>query len=378
VADAQHSDAFDGALMFFVNNQQVVSPEAWDIQTDPSDATLNRVLNAGPTTVAGLDVMVQYRTMPSQQVLRSTVFLANHGSRPVTVPFTVATNVGSDGSTVLVASSSGDTTFTDADRWLVTSDSTTAPSDPVNTHVIAGPGTVVAPPTGTSTTVFNRSETQGVLASYQVTIPAGAERGLMFFNELSAANEAATAGAARFNENPAATDELLAGLSDGQRANIVNWQLTPVSPPRSSAGPVPDGWIRKGTARYIGNDIYAPNAHRQTARSKAHRSGVRSFSVRIHNDGDTPCTFGAHGINSAHKVRVRYFSRGTNVTAAMKSAGGISFTRSPGEYRHIRVQMKINRHAAIGARKFAKVIATCTGNGEVRTDAVKAVLVATR
>jgi hypothetical protein len=370
VTGASSGDAFDYGLLFFVNNHQVIAPTNWDVQTDPADNTLNRILTSGPVAVGGVNATVEYRALPTQQVLRSLVSLSNAGTSAMTVPVTVATNNGSDGGTVIMGSSSGDTAFTDADRWLVTSDSATTPSDPVNTHVLGGPGAVTAPPTGTSTTVFDNSGTQGVLATYNVTIPAGATRALMFFNELSGTNAVALSAASRFNTNPAVDNELLIGLSDAQRASIVNWRLTQTQP---------DGWISKASwLPYIGNNIYNTTAKGQTVRKKAHRGSLRSFVVRVYNDGDVRAAFTANATSSAHKLRVRYYAGTVNVTSALRSASGLSFTLSPGQYKQFRVKMLVGRHAPIGARKFAKVTATGTGSGVILKDAVRAVVVVRR
>jgi hypothetical protein len=367
VNGVNQTDAFDYGLLFFVNNHEVVAPTNWDVQADPTDNTLNRVLTSGPTSISGLDTTVEYRALPSQQVLRSTVYLSNPGNTAVTVPFAVATNLGSDSGTVVVGSSSGDAAVSDADRWLVTSDSAVTPSDPVNTHVLAGPGTLAAPPTSTSTTVFDCSDTDGVQATYNVTIPAGSTRGLMFLNELSETNAAALTAAARFSQNPAASDELLTGLSGAQRASIVNWRL--VEPQQ------PDGTIRKpGTKKYVGNNIYNTTGKHQTAKTTAHRSQARKFKVRLYNDGNATATFAAHAIQSTKGVRVRYIVGGADVTAQMNSVAGLSITRAPGAYVKVKVKVKIKAAAAHGSRKFAKVWATGTASGFSKSDLVKAVV----
>jgi hypothetical protein len=367
VNGVNNGDAFDGGLLFFVNGAEVVAPTNWDVQPDPVDNTLNRVLTSGPTTVGGVGTTVEYRALPNQQVLRSTVSLSNPGSTAVTIPVAVATNFGSDSGTVTVGTSSGDAVLTDADRWLVTSDDATTPGDAVNTSVLAGPGQVAAPPTATSSTVFDCANTNGVQATYHVTIPAGSTRALMFFNELSETNAGALAGAARFNGNPGATDELLTGLSATQRANIVNWRLAEAQQP--------DGKIRKlHSTDYLGNNIYNTTARRQTVKTTAHRGDLRKFKVRVYNDGNTTSAFAAHGVQSARGVRVKYIVGGVNVTAAMNSAAGFSFTRAPGAFVKIKVKVRIKGSAAHGSRKFAKVLATGTASGFTKIDAVKGVV----
>ena len=374
VEDAQYdsdgvnkTDAFDNGLVFFVNNREMVSPTSWNVQTDPAEPGLNRVLTSGATRLSGLDTTVEYRAMPHQQVLRSVVSLANPGRTSVVVPFVVATNFGSDSGTVIVGSSSGDTTLTDADRWLVTADDPTSPVDAVNTSVLAGPGPVAAAPHGSSTTVFDCSETDGVRTTFTVTIPAGSTRSLMFFNELSGANATAVSAAARFNSNPAATNELLTGLSEAQRASIVNWRLTQARQP--------DAQIRKLNSRqYLGDGVHNAKGKHQTVKTVVHKGDKRKFKVRVYNDKKTRGIFSAHGLSSGKGLRVRYFSRGHNVTAQMTSAPGLLFSRGSGKHLTIKVKVKVLHSAAKKSRKFAKVTAYGLGSGFDRVDAVRAVL----
>jgi hypothetical protein len=362
---SSQGDAFDGGLLFFVNNQEVVAPTNWDVQADPSNPTLNRVLTSGPTSTGGLNTTVEYRALPNQQVLRSTVTLSNPGSTPMTVPFAVATNFGSDGNTTVHGTSNGDAVFNDADRWVVTSDNGSSP-DAVNTSVLAGPGQIAAAPTATSMTVFDCSGAQGVQATYHVTVPAGGTSALMFFNELSDTPVNALGTAARFNANPGATDELLLGLSDAQRASIVNWKLATTQQP--------DGQIRELNSKdYLGNNVYNTTGKKQTVKTTAHHGNKRTFRVKIYNDGNATATLAAHGLVSGKGVKVKYFAGGKNVTAQMNSAAGLSFTRAPHKALKIKVKVKINKNAT-GHRKVVKVIGTSTASGFVLTDTVRAIV----
>lgn len=136
----------------------------------------------------------------------------------------------------------------------------------------------------------------------------------------------------------------------------------------------PDGWIRKARSGFVGNNIYNTTAEHQTVRRLAHRSDVRTFWVPVYNDGDRAATFTVTGLDRARRANVRYLSGGVDVTAAMESAAGWSFTTSPGGYKLIQIQVRIGRQAAIGSQKSVVVNATWTGNGLVRSDAVKAVV----
>jgi hypothetical protein len=145
-------------------------------------------------------------------------------------------------------------------------------------------------------------------------------------------------------------------------------QVTPPSPEQ------PDAWIRKARSGFVGNNIYNTTAEHQTVRRLAHRSDVRTFWVPVYNDGDHVATFTVKGTDRARRANVRYLSGGVDVTAAMESAAGWSFTTSPGGYKLIQIQVKIGRQAAIGSQKSVMVNATWTGDGLVRSDAVKAVV----
>jgi hypothetical protein len=108
----------------------------------------------------------------------------------------------------------------------VTGDNSAAVTDVVNTTVLFGPGFVPARPVFVTDQVFacpGAGDIAGILAEYRFTVPAGATRRLMLFQQINATPAAALAGTADFNRTPIAGEELVAGLSQGQLAEIVNW-----------------------------------------------------------------------------------------------------------------------------------------------------------
>ena len=238
-ADGDVTDALDTGLAFFVGGAQLVAPETWELDID--DAGVVRAVTAAPIeTVDGLEATVEYRAMSSQQVLRSMVWLTNDTSEPTTTQFTVATNVGSDDATLIVGSSTGDTEFTAADRWLVTSDHASLPTDPVVTHVFAGPGQLGSAPVAVSSQVFECWGTEGARATFEVTVAPETRRGLVFFNELSAVPADALSAAARFSDTPDAESELFSGLSAEDLAAVANWNLEGSEPePEPVPAPAP-------------------------------------------------------------------------------------------------------------------------------------------
>ena len=135
----------------------------------------------------------------------------------------------------------------------------------------------------------------------------------------------------------------------------------------------PDLMIHKANAKWKGNNIYNTTAKGQKVSTKAHRTDVRTFWIRVYNDGNQSATFTVKGSN-AKKISVKYFSGGKNITSSMKSASGLSFTLAPGGYKKIKVQVTVGHHAAFGSHKYVLVTGTSAIDGVVKTDAVKGVV----
>jgi hypothetical protein len=246
IQDAQipaGSDAFDDGAMLWVNNVQVGGA----LTVAGQSATY------AARNIAGLTASLRYDVLTTESTARVLLTLTNSGTPTggvrggtISVPVDYATNFGSDGSTQIRGSSSGDTSFTIADRWLVTSD--TSDSDPVNTTVIWG-GTPQVPPQSVSSTVFNCADTPGALARFQVSVAPGATVRLMFFQRLSDTTPNALAAAPDF-DNVTTGSPLLAGLTPGEFASVVNWNLGP--PPVAVSVPVGQGWTLLGLGLALG------------------------------------------------------------------------------------------------------------------------------
>ena len=141
------------------------------------------------------------------------------------------TNFGSDGSTLIRATSSGDTAFTTADRWMISSE-TQDDTDPVNTTVIWG-GNPPVTPQSVSNTVFDCADTQGALARFPVTVPAGGSISLLFFQRIDETTANAQAAVSAW-DNVVPGSPLLDGITAGQFASVVNFNGTR---PDSRLGP---------------------------------------------------------------------------------------------------------------------------------------------
>ena len=214
------SDAYDDAYLVFVNG----------VQFDPGSTVdlTGTTITAGPVLMSGLNVTVQYYFDTQAALARIMVFLNNPTASPINATVDIPVNFGSDASTKVQMTSSGDTIFTTADRWIVTSDSNTTPNDTVNTTVLFGPGGLA--PSAVTQTVFDCANTNGVGATYDVSVPAGETRSLLLFAGLGDitgngdTNAGAITSAALFNSGSTLPTGALTGLSNSQISSVVNWQ----------------------------------------------------------------------------------------------------------------------------------------------------------
>lgn len=208
------TDAFDNALVFQVGGLSYSSGASFDLN--------GQTVTGNIASLAGLNVFVQYYADASSPTLRTLITLSNAGASSVSTTVRLQNNVGSDGATRTIATSSGDLGFTTADRWIITDDDNGAIGDPANTHVLWGSNGQA--PASVGGVVFSNSGTQGVLADFGLDIAAGATKSFMFFNRLSASGTAAQSEVLGFNSLDR-NSALLAGLTGNQLSQIQNWQF---------------------------------------------------------------------------------------------------------------------------------------------------------
>lgn len=215
--DPQKGDAFDGGLLLFVGGEQL--PPTASVSTDDG------IVRFGPETLAGLQVVQSFTALQTSPTLRTLVSLRNPTDAPISTTVEIATNVGSDDHTLIRSTSDGDVTVSNADRWIVMSDDSPPDmSDVINTHVVAGPGALPVTPS-LATTVFQCSETNGVLASYDLTVGPGEIQNLLLFNELHGTVSTAIGDATRFDITPLPSDLLVADMDQLDLPRVVNWAL---------------------------------------------------------------------------------------------------------------------------------------------------------
>lgn len=136
----------------------------------------------------------------------------------------------------------------------------------------------------------------------------------------------------------------------------------------------PDAQISTASrSGYVGNNVYNRTGYRQTRTLSAGRTQVRTFFVRVFNDGNVKNTFSVTGSAARPGSSVRYFAGDTDVTRAMRSGAGLRVPLRPGAFTLLKVRLKVLRTAEYGSRKPAKVRAVWSGDG-TRVDLVKAVV----
>jgi hypothetical protein len=136
----------------------------------------------------------------------------------------------------------------------------------------------------------------------------------------------------------------------------------------------PDAWISNLRAsRYAGNDVYNTTGTGQTRTQTARRGQVRTFYVRVYNDGNLRNTFALHGSAAPAGSSVGYLSGTRVITRSMRSAAGHRVTLGPGRYTLVTVRVAVRAGAVLGSRKAVTVRGTWTGDG-TRADLAKAVV----
>lgn len=209
--NGNYYDTYDGTLMTQVNGA-IYYPGTGNGLIDVSGqfATGNSQL------MSGLQVQenVYFDTLTATARMLVTFF--NSGSSAITVALGNYTNMGSDGYGVTSATSSGNTVFDGADRWMVSQDNGTG--DAVSAYVMQGSGAVAVD----MSSVSNSAQAGAFTGNYSLTVGAGETVSMMSFTQMYGTVAAATAGMARF-DNLSAGDSLLAGLSSSDLARIQNW-----------------------------------------------------------------------------------------------------------------------------------------------------------
>jgi hypothetical protein len=174
--------AFNRSLGLAVDNKVFKAPSG------RVDLTGN-VVSAGPQTIAGLNVKVQYQLIGSTKTVRAVYTFGNPTASAITVK--VSTNIGGFGGGANVKStSSGDDEVTTADRWFETAGSL-AQGDNLDAPSIlfvadgrfADYGRSEEPATFSSISKIAKDGGVDFVATYRVTVMPGDTLGIMVFTQ---------------------------------------------------------------------------------------------------------------------------------------------------------------------------------------------------
>jgi hypothetical protein len=216
------SDAFDGGL--FLNVGGSIFDDA-----DGNGRLAGQQLTAGPTEMSGLQVTRIERALSTSPTLRSLVRFKNPSAKAIKATVMWDSALGSDGSGATRTSSTAPLdSMTVADRWVISSDDPTAPSDAPVTFVLFGagrplvtPGRVVEAPEATPALDYDC-----VVVRYKVLVPAHTTRYLLFFTELHDPTNMTSAfnGARKFNKVKVGKP-VMVGISNSVASKILNWDF---------------------------------------------------------------------------------------------------------------------------------------------------------
>ncbi|MFO0714032.1 MAG: MYXO-CTERM sorting domain-containing protein [Sandaracinus sp.] len=205
-------DAYDGCYYLDVGGLRYTSPGAGTVTTG------GRQVEMGVQRLSGLDVRRLVYVPTTGDWGRYLEVLDNPGATDLTTTVTISGNLGSDGSTVLMATSSGDGTVDPTERWFATDD-IDGSSDPSLAHLVQGGADSGAPISARALTQSSDS----ISWTFDVTVPAGGRAVIVTFAIQTMTQALAQAEAARLVDLP---DDAWVGMDDYE-TDVVNF------PPRT-------------------------------------------------------------------------------------------------------------------------------------------------
>jgi hypothetical protein len=224
--DGFGSDAYDNWGIVVVDSTTYDSAGQDNCVVEPD----GRQFDLGEVDLSGLMVSRKVFVPAAGTAFGRTVtFLRNPTDAPITVNLSFEGNLGSDTSTTILSTSSGDAGVADPadDSWIVSADSTTSPGDPPLAHVWDSTMSVgVADRVdhifgGTTGTTPWADNQEYVRALYDnVTVPAGATLSYMQLEAQRTTIDDAMAVAPVLAAEP---DEVFADLTDAELATLQNW-----------------------------------------------------------------------------------------------------------------------------------------------------------
>jgi hypothetical protein len=137
---------------------------------------------------------------------------------------------------------------------------------------------------------------------------------------------------------------------------------------------LPDNLIALGAgSRFAGDDVYDRSGVRQTRTATLRRGQAATFLVRVENDTGATDRFAVRGRGSNARWRVRYFTGGREVTAAVVRGTFRSNALAPDRAVTIKVVVQPTRRARAGHQVVVGVSSASRAGAPVR-DQVRAVV----
>lgn len=253
IVDAQtenNGDAYDGGGVIYVNGQNLwLTSESVDLTQEGGQT----VITGDFVTVDGVDHRFELRWL-APDIVRQTLWMTNSTLEDVTIEVQHSSNWGADEETIYDTSSGDDELGTD-DVWLAAYEGEWA-DDSIPAVVYGSGGDVASPILDLApSSVDSCAGYEGATATYEVTIPAGETRIMVWFLTVTdpGVGEGWLAGGA--GAGPAVADDVraeliakLQGIVSGFTASsslaagldlslVVNWApavpaapVTPVTP----------------------------------------------------------------------------------------------------------------------------------------------------
>lgn len=167
--------------------------------------------------IEGVTVSRTLFVHPSEPFARQLMLLRNAGAAPVTAQVRYGINLGSDGQTEIVASSSGDTAFTTADRWFASHQSDLGQD--AAALILDGAGAPLH-----FAAIDGNGLGSGAALRYPVTIQPGETVALM---HVLHSNPLRSRAAAFAEETGNGIEQMYEGLSPEERGALRNWPAVP-------------------------------------------------------------------------------------------------------------------------------------------------------
>lgn len=196
------NDAYDGGLVFNGFSSFTTG------ETEDND----REVAIGPVTIGDIQLTRKIYVPENQAWARFLEIVTNTGTVATNYTVNLSTNLGSDGSTVVVNTSSGDTTFATDDTWIVTDDTSDGLGNPTTLHVIAGQG-------GVQPTTVSQND-DNLNYQYNLTLQPGETQIVMHF---AAQNQDRATALAKAPQLASLGVAALEGVSGEELAQVINF-----------------------------------------------------------------------------------------------------------------------------------------------------------